>query len=204
MTRIRSLRSRPDGRRTLPCLARAVAGLAIGFLTACATSNALPSESEPDPASLAPATTIEAPPAETTAAPKPQPVLGVDHVGLTVTDLEASRDLFVEVLGFRVGGQDPSYPAYFLNNGSIAVTLWRATDPDKAVTFDRKNNVGLHHLALAVASFEDLDALHITLAAYPGVTIEFAPEPAYGGPSKHMMFREPSGNRIELVHRPPR
>lgn len=141
---------------------------------------------------------------EPTPAPVPVgPAVGaVDHVGLTVTDLEATKDLFVNVLGFAVRGKDDSYPAYFLGNGAAAVTLWRAEDPAAATAFNRRRNVGLHHLALSVASFEQLDALHQALVEHPGVTIEFAPELAYGGPSKHMMFREPSGNRIELVHRP--
>lgn len=135
-------------------------------------------------------------------APSGAGVLGTDHVGLTVTDLEASRALFVDGLGFAVRGQDTSYPAYFLTNGQTTVTLWRTTDPDNATPFDRRLNVGLHHLALAVDSFETLDALHARLATFPGVVIEFPPELAYGGPAKHMMFYEPSGNRIELVHRP--
>jgi lactoylglutathione lyase len=129
-------------------------------------------------------------------------VLGTDHVGLTVTDLEASKALFVGVLDFRVRGRDADYPAYFLTNGSTTVTLWRAEDPESATPFDRRKNVGLHHLALAVDTFESLERLHERLAAHPRVTIEFAPELAYGGPAKHMMFYEPSGNRIELVHRP--
>ncbi|MCX4242541.1 VOC family protein [Paraliomyxa miuraensis] len=132
----------------------------------------------------------------------PVGVLGTDHVGLTVTDLEASRALFVDVLGFRVRGQDESYPAYFLTNGHTTVTLWRAEDPEHATPFDRRRNVGLHHLALTVDGFETLDALHERLSTHPGVVVEFGPELAYGGPAKHMMFYEPSGNRIELVHRP--
>ncbi|MBV1857317.1 MAG: VOC family protein [Nannocystaceae bacterium] len=126
----------------------------------------------------------------------------VDHVGLTVKDLEASKDLFVSVLGFEVRRHDPDYPAYITSNGVATITLWQASDPASAVPFGRKHNVGLHHLALRVPSFEALGALHERLADYPGVVIEFAPELAYGGPAKHMMFREPSGNRIELVHRP--
>lgn len=62
--------------------------------------------------------------------------------------------------------------------------------------------MGLHHLALSVTSFEALEALHARLKDMPGVRIEFAPELAYGGPAKHMMVYEPSGNRVEFVHRP--
>lgn len=137
-----------------------------------------------------------------TTKPVAKPVGGVDHVGLTVTDLEASKRFFVQELGFRVRKHDPKYPAYFLTNDAIVVTLWRASDPATATPFNRKTNVGLHHLAFAVSSFAALDALYQRIKQYPGVRIEFAPELAYGGPAKHMMFREPSGNRVELVHRP--
>lgn len=188
--------------------------LVVGSSLGCATSSAR--NSTPVPAShssleaaataaagtaAAEASTSE-PEATTTAAPPPSGVLGTDHVGLTVTDLERSKALFVDVLGFRVRGEDPSYPAYFLTNDATTITLWQAEDPARAVPFDRRRNVGLHHLALAVASREHLDALHQRLRDHEHVVIEFAPELAYGGPAVHMMFREPSGNRIELIHRP--
>ncbi len=129
-------------------------------------------------------------------------VRGVDHVGLTVTDLNATTQFFVEVLGFDHFRSDDSYPSHFLRNGHVIVTLWRVADPDDVVSFDRKRNVGLHHLALSVDSFEALERLHERVSSFPGVRIEFAPELLGGGPAKHMMFREPSGNRMELIHRP--
>lgn len=144
----------------------------------------------------------DAPQVEATPAASLPEVTAVDHVGLAVTDLEASQAFFVEGLGYTVRGRDASYPAVFLSNGHGMVTLWGLADPNTATPFDRKRNVGLHHLALSVTSFDALDALHTRLASMPGVRIEFAPELAYGGPSKHMMVYEPSGNRIELVHRP--
>ncbi len=129
-------------------------------------------------------------------------VAAVDHVGLVVKDLAASTAFFVDGLGYTVRGNDPSYPAAFLSNGHSLITLWQVEDPDAAIGFDRRKNVGLHHLALSVTSFDALDALHERLSKMPGVRIEFAPELSYGGPAKHMMVFEPSGNRIELVHRP--
>ncbi len=125
---------------------------------------------------------------------------GLDHIGLSVSDLESSAGFFVDALGFKIGGRDPKYPAVFMNNGDMSVTLWQTGD--KTVAFNRKNNVGLHHLAIRVNSFEALDALYEKVREIPGVVIEFSPELAYGGPAKHMMIREPSGNRLELVHRP--
>ncbi len=84
------------------------------------------------------------------------------------------------------------------------ITLWRVTDPGSAVLFYRKNNVGLHHVALKITSFEALDALHEILANASGVVIEFSPEPLGGSPTKHMMMHEPGGNRMEPIHTPPR
>jgi len=127
---------------------------------------------------------------------------GVNHIGLAVTKLQDSRDFFVDQLGFREGGYDEDYPAFFLGNGKVGITLWQIPDPENAVAFDRRKNVGLHHLALNVASFEELDALHLKLQGLDNVKIEFAPELLGNGPSKHMMIYEPSGNRIEFIHRP--
>jgi len=139
-------------------------------------------------------------PADDAAPPR---VGDVDHVGLTVTDLEATTAFFTDTLGFKLIKRDDEYPATFVSNGEVLITLWRATDPDKAVPFNRKTNVGLHHLAFAVDSFASLDAMYERIRKVEGVVIEFAPEPLSGGPTKHMMLREPSGNRLELIHRPP-
>ena len=129
-------------------------------------------------------------------------VEGIDHVGLTVTDLNASVEFFTTVLGYTLTGRDEDYPAAFLSNADSFITLWRASEPSKAKAFDRKNNVGLHHMALTVSSFTALDALYEKVKTVPGVIVEFSPELAYGGPARHMMIREPSGNRLEFVHRP--
>lgn len=131
-----------------------------------------------------------------------QAVGGLDHLGLAVLDLEASADFFINALDFELAGGDPEYPAKFLDNGQMFLTLWQVSEPSSAARFDRRNNVGLHHLALEVSSFEQLDHLYAVVSEWPGVVIEFAPELAYGGPAKHMMINEPSGNRLELVHRP--
>ena len=126
---------------------------------------------------------------------------GVDHVGLAVSNLENSKTFFTDALGFKVLGKDSDYPAYFLNNGAITVTLWQTTNGDKATPFNRKTNVGLHHLAFQVETLEKLNQLHDKLKSTAGVTIEFAPENLGRGPTQHMMIREPSGNRLEFITR---
>ena len=118
--------------------------------------------------------------------------------------LDKSTWFFTDILGWQLKGEDPDYPASFLSDGEMFLTLWQVEDPVNAVKFDRKNNVGLHHLAFTVPGFEELDALYEILKKVDGVVIEFAPELAYGGPTKHMMIREPSGNRLEFAYNPPK
>lgn len=127
---------------------------------------------------------------------------GLDHVGLTVKDLETSRAFFVDCLGWKVVGGKPAYPAVYVSDGSGVITLWRIEDPSHYVDFDRRKNVGLHHLAIKVQSRAALDELHAKVAAWPGVSVEFAPELSGAGPKFHMMLREPGGNRIELAWDP--
>lgn len=129
---------------------------------------------------------------------------GFNHVGLTVSNLDKSTHFFTDVLQWKLVGGDEKYPAKFVSDGKMFLTLWQTKDPEKTVTFNRKNNVGLHHLAFTIDTLEGLNALFEKVKTVDGVIIEFAPEPAYGGPTMHMMIREPSGNRLEFSYRPPK
>ena len=124
---------------------------------------------------------------------------GAHHVGLTVPDIHAARAFFEDALGFSQVGEVPEYPAVFVSDANVMITLWQARDPASAVAFDRRRVIGLHHLALCVAASQDLDELHEQLAARPDVDVEFAPEPLLGGPTRHMMCAVPGGIRLELV-----
>ncbi len=74
--------------------------------------------------------------------------------------------------------------------------------PEQAVGFNRHANVGLHHLALAVADRAGLDALYQRVAIWSGVVIEFEPQLSEKGPKIHFIIREPSGVRIEFAFDP--
>ena len=124
---------------------------------------------------------------------------GAHHVGLTVPNLDETRRFFTDILAYKEVGEIPEYPAAFLSDGATMITLWQASDPSVAVAFDRKNVIGLHHLALAVDGDEKLDALHERLQAAPGVQLEFSPEPLMGGPTRHMMCNIPGGIRVEFI-----
>jgi len=128
---------------------------------------------------------------------------GVHHVGLAVPDLVSAQHFFCDLLGWNVVGGRPDYPAVFVSDGRTLVTLWRVADPATAVTFDRRTNIGLHHLALAVTDQAALTAAFERVQSDPGVTIEFAPEAVHPGSStRHFICAMPGGVRIEFATAP--
>ncbi|SAK57720.1 Glyoxalase/Bleomycin resistance protein/Dioxygenase superfamily protein [Caballeronia pedi] len=123
---------------------------------------------------------------------------GIDHIGLTVRNLDATRDFFVQCLGWQTVGERPDYPAVFVSDGKLLVTLWQVKEESAPVEFDRRKNIGLHHLALRVVDESALSTILERVKAWPGARLEFAPELLGAGPKRHMMIYEPGGIRIEF------
>jgi catechol 2,3-dioxygenase-like lactoylglutathione lyase family enzyme len=125
---------------------------------------------------------------------------GVHHVGLTVPDLDQARAFFCDTLGFDVVGGVPDYPAVFVSDGAVLLTLWRAADPLTARAFDRRGNIGLHHLSLAVADDAALDAAWDSVRAHPEVVVDVAPGPIRAGSAtRHFLVFIPGGIRLEFA-----
>lgn len=122
---------------------------------------------------------------------------GTHHIGLTVSKLEESAAFFTSLLGWKEVRRNEDYPAIFVSDGSIMVTLW-ATREEPPIQFNKNSNVGLHHAAFQVNTEDDLNRLHTKLSRH-GIKIEFAPERLAQGPAKHMMCYEPSGIRVEFI-----
>lgn len=125
---------------------------------------------------------------------------GVHHVGLTVPDIDQARDFFCEMLGFTEVGGVPDYPSIFVSDGAILLTLWRAEDPVTARAFDRRNNIGLHHLSLSVADDSALQAAWEAVTAHPEVVVDAPPSPIREGSStRHFLIFIPGGIRLEFA-----
>ena len=124
---------------------------------------------------------------------------GINHTGLTVRDLEQTTAFFVDVLGWTETARDAAYPRTTVTDGQARLTLWQADVAGPMRVFDRRANIGLHHIAFTVESEAVLNTLAETISATPGVLVEFIPEFMGSGPRKHMIFAEPGGLRIELV-----
>jgi catechol 2,3-dioxygenase-like lactoylglutathione lyase family enzyme len=123
---------------------------------------------------------------------------GIHHLGLTVRDLATTRAFFIDCLGWKQVGEKPDYPAVFVSDGTIMLTLWQVQAPDGGVAFDRKTNVGLHHVGFRVKGEAAFKETFERVSAWPGVKVEFAPEQLGPGPMQHTMITEPGGIRIEF------
>jgi len=127
---------------------------------------------------------------------------GVHHVGLAVPDLDAAVTFFCGTLGWKELARNEQYPSAFVSDGSTTLTLWRVADPATAIPFDRRANIGLHHLALAVPDEAALLATFEKVSSHPGVVIEFAPGPVRPGVDrKHFICAMPGGLRLEFTPR---
>lgn len=125
---------------------------------------------------------------------------GAHHIGLAVRDVAEARDFFVEALGFTVAAERPDYPAIFVSDGTTLLTLWQVAHPAGATAFDRRANIGLHHLALRVADLDTLRTVFARVQGHPGAVIEFDPEPIReGAMTHHFICAMPGGIRIEFA-----
>ncbi|MBC8212777.1 MAG: VOC family protein [Gammaproteobacteria bacterium] len=122
---------------------------------------------------------------------------GTHHIGLSVSQLEQSAAFFTDLLGWKEVRRNDAYPAIFVSDGHIMLTLW-ATRQNPSQAFDKDKNVGLHHVAFELESEHKLDQLYQKLLSH-AIKIEFAPEPLGQGPARHMICYEPSGIRIEFI-----
>ena len=125
--------------------------------------------------------------------------IGINHLGLTVRNLDQTTAFFTDCLGWGLLARDDSYPRTTVSDGTCRLTLWQAGKTQAITDFDRKTNIGLHHLALEVASKDVLLAMAEKVRIWPGVKMEFEQEPLSGGPRHHMMFAEPGGIRLEII-----
>ena len=71
---------------------------------------------------------------------------GINHLGLSVSDLAASRDFFVSILGWEESGYDPSYPRTAVSDGKLRLTLWQVDASLNGEPFNRRKKRGASSL----------------------------------------------------------
>ena len=128
----------------------------------------------------------------------------LDHLGITVTDLERGRAQFhpvLSALGYVSGGANDHSISW--NNGDETEIILYTWDDD--TTPHRHGRVGWQHIAFAVPSRDDVERLH-AIAVDSGWTAVREPKenPRYSERYFASFVEDPDGIRIEFMYNPPR
>jgi catechol 2,3-dioxygenase-like lactoylglutathione lyase family enzyme len=133
----------------------------------------------------------------------PHAPLRLDHVAITVADMERSVAFYRDLLDFEVLGQlfldDGGFKIVYLRSGAAHVELFAFRGAGSETAVGVPDTVGgFKHLALQT---DDVDGVAARLKA-AGVTFTIEPVDAVGG-VRLAYFRDPDGNLLELVSRVP-
>ena len=146
---------------------------------------------------------------------------GVDHIGITVPDMEQATTFFVDVLGCQLLYEREPPPddtphdrlgvpagsriraVRFLRCANGAnIELFEFYSPDQREEFPRPSDVGIQHLAVYV---EDLEAAAQHLRRH-GVNLMSGPNPLPGAEAgegnRFIYARTPWGLTVELISYP--
>ena len=125
---------------------------------------------------------------------------GIGHVLLRVTDEEASKRFYCDVLGFRVAEQDPEHGGVFmtLGDGFHAIDLTQHPAQQSAARPER-GQLGLVHIAFKVASYAALRDAYTHLLDR-GVEIQRAVDHVC---QRSVYFTDPDGNGLEIYYEIP-
>ncbi len=135
--------------------------------------------------------------------------IDVAHVNLNVTDLERAIRFYTEVLGFTVALQYEGAVAWLnfgqyregvagLGQGFHDLALYRVVQP---AIEDRRTRAGMNHVALRLASPDEVDRAAEFLAV-KGIRVLKGPQTHKEDNDRYLYFEDPDGNMIELVYHP--
>ena len=131
----------------------------------------------------------------------------IHHLDLTVRDPQVSRAFYAAVLGFMGYREVADHARGFdydrrTPDGFCSIGIMKAEGPNADRVHDRYSP-GLHHVAWAAESREDVDAMHALLQGL-GATVLDAPAdyPRYGPGYYAVFFADPDGLKLEYVFKP--
>ena len=89
----------------------------------------------------------------------PFKILGVEHVGIAVEDLNDFSDIFGDLLGLKLSSRekidDQQVITDIYETGSGKLEFLKATGPDSPIAkFIEKKGKGMHHIALKVDNLQ--------------------------------------------------
>lgn len=122
-------------------------------------------------------------------------LLGIRHVALTVSNLEAAERFWVDVMGYTVEWR-PDADNVYLRAGGDNLALHRGV---YRAPVDESGQ--LDHIGLAVSKPEDVDAWAAFLTAH-GIALRSPPRTHRDG-SRSLYFHGPEDVLIQIIHHEP-
>jgi catechol 2,3-dioxygenase-like lactoylglutathione lyase family enzyme len=118
---------------------------------------------------------------------------GLRHLALNVQRLDEMKTFYVDLLGFAIEWQ-PDADNIYLSSGIDNLAFHRSASHAAGAG-------ALDHLGLIVRTADDVDRWADFLEAN-GVTIDAKPKTHRDG-ARSCYFRDPDGNRVQIIHHPP-
>jgi len=129
----------------------------------------------------------------------------IHHFGLTVRDVDASADWYVDTLGFHRTGDydapDGSRRKIFLEHDGLRARLGLTSHPRGSTERFDETHVGLDHLAFELSSREELDEWAQRFSAAGVVFSPVAAANSIPGAAV-LVFRDPDNIQLELFFDP--
>jgi len=123
----------------------------------------------------------------------------LEHINLTVSDLNRSIDFYTSLLDLHVrwrrGADDPKGPAAHVGDERCYLAMFQATEASDPLEHDYEH-VGLNHFGFVV---DDLDLIRQRLEQR-GITPHL--EGDYD-PGRRLYFHDPDGIEMELIEYEP-
>ena len=132
-------------------------------------------------------------------------ILGIEHIGIAVNQINERKDFWEKVLGIKLTGQEnvrsESVETAIFDSGKGKIELLESKNPDSAIQkFIDKSGEGIHHICLKV---DDIDSAIDELKA-AGISAIY-PVPKVGAEGFLVTFihpRDTGGILVELAQDP--
>lgn len=128
----------------------------------------------------------------------------INHVALTVTDLQNAEAVLgpvLKFLGYEKSEALEGLSVWVSDTVGTAVNLWQARE-DLQTHEHRRYAPGLHHLAFNATSRRQVDDLHELLKALNLKVLDVPAEYDYAPGYYAVFFEGPDGMKFELAHIP--
>jgi catechol 2,3-dioxygenase-like lactoylglutathione lyase family enzyme len=125
-------------------------------------------------------------------------VVGIDHLVVSVSDFERSKEFYTKVLGalgFKLKHQYSDMAGW--SNGKTLFWIAEA-DAEGKKHPHRKGNIGFHHYAFELSKRADVDEFYEALKKYQ-VEVPDPPDDYYEGGYYAVYFLDPDGLRMEAM-----